>query len=214
MGKEGQSIMKKRKLDPKIIRIGDKVRIANPEFFDGCLYENNIRTKTAEVIEKHGNEIVNFICRLAGITQQTDVIKLMAERNPIDDIAIKKIAKVIAYEIVAKGKKTGNAKKIYTRLCEDERDLVYKVASVRYVHTGIYNEGSCWRSGGYDDPEEWESIPAFLSDIKVHKILSLDFNKGKYLQDQFQHTWHSTDDLIEIEAKNVEKVFEPMEEES
>jgi len=55
---------RKRKLDPKIIRVGDQVKIIIPDFFEACRYDNNIITKTEEVVEQHGKEIRDFIHKM------------------------------------------------------------------------------------------------------------------------------------------------------
>ena len=188
-----------KRLNPKIIRVGDKVKIIKPLLFIRCGYKANIKDMTEKVAEEHRKEIVDFVCWLAGIAQETDLIRLMESRNPIDDIAIQKVAGVIAYELVSQARTTGAERKIYTKEDKSLEGEEYFVQAIMYVQTGIYNKGGCspYSSNPYygDDDVDYHYQPSFLENIKVHKILKLD------------QSWQLHCEELWIEAENVEKVY-------
>ena len=190
--------MKKRKLDPKIIRVGDKVKIINPIFFEGCYYDNNLRDKTTEVAKKHGKEIREFIDKMTGIsTKLTGLImlKMDDERDYSEDISIRKIARVIAYDLVHRDMKTGNERKIFTYPLERNKGLICKVEAIKIIKTGFYFPPN----NHYDSYNgEYCGEPGGLEKEKTHKILTL--------HDELM--WREYSTSLQIEAKNIEKVYE------
>src|ERR1035437_6191904 len=52
---------KKRKLDPKIIRIGDKIKIINPEIITRVGYPMSFNDAIEDVEKIYRNEIIDFL---------------------------------------------------------------------------------------------------------------------------------------------------------
>lgn len=185
--------MRKRKPDPKIIRIGDEVKIVNPELFDGCLYDNNIDDRTRALAQQHGQEIWDFVCKFLSPQSTGEIMEtIFEEHNFTRDRAVGKIANAIAYELVGQQMRLGNEKKIVARLVPEYLGDVMTVRDIKFVHTGKYHPSETSRSY-YDG--EIDYIPAYLYDRKVHKILRID--------DCWEYD--ESDQGIWIEAKNVVK---------
>ena len=173
-----------------IIRVGDKVKIVYPAFFDGCRYDNNIQSEMDEVIEKHGREIRDFLDKLIGV-DPLFVRDYLEEASLSQDRAVRRVARGVAYDSVRRKMKGGNEKKIFTHLAwEYEGDIVV-VQAIKYVHTGKYEPMTYCHSRDGDV----DYTPAYLHDRKVHKILDIDYEKKWQPK---THWW--------IEAKNVEKM--------
>jgi len=190
--------MRKRKLNPKIIRVGDKVIVTNPEFFDGCFYENNIKTRSAEIWKEHSKAIQEFIDSI--VVRSHDIkmpnFEVTKFYPDLPDETEKRICNVLAYDIVAMNRKDGNKKVIVTRKDESEAGKLFEVKGIKFVHTGTYNKGHRYMS--YDGEDY---CPSYLSEIKVHKILKLDYFHWK------DASWRESGEDIMIEAIHVEKVM-------
>lgn len=182
-----------------IIRIGDLVRVINPEFFHSCRYENNIQSKTLEVIQEHGEKIRDFYRTLIHGPNYREGLIWAKETDFHQDKPLKMIARGIAYELVSIGKRSGNKKQVFTTRLPDYAGTIMKVSDIRFVHSGTYDKG--WYSPGnyYDCDDDWE--PPSLYDRKVHKILKV-------------HDASFWCEKLEIEAIQVKKINpEEMEDE-
>jgi hypothetical protein len=190
-----QKKKRRRRLDPKIIRVGDIVRVVNPIFFDRCVYENNIKDVTEKVMSECRNEIEEFILRLAGILKSRP-IELGTLNYNLSAVAIYKVARVIAYEIVSKKKIDGAKKMLFIEEYPDYKGQLFMVGSIKQVQTGVYVSRYRKYRGFSDEIDDYE--PAYLSEVKCHKILSLRDTNGV--------NWWSGNEL-RIEATNVEKIM-------
>lgn len=185
--------MRKRKLNPNIIRVGDKVKIINPEFFLRCGYDNNHKG-ACEIIDKTYKHQINrfiYIWEQSLMKRKTGSIplcKLICENSSI----YLKIASALAYDLVNKNMKEGVERKIYTERVDFYRSNIFFVSSIEYVRTGIYH----LPYGGYNNgTEEYDYKPGYLDRPVVRKILY--FNEFLY---------GLSGDKTAIEDCNVEKI--------
>ncbi len=181
----------------KIIRVGDKVKIINPEFFVGCYYDNNLKDTMDEVYEKYEIEIRRFIIKtLSGKDDHRDDeairTQIMMERP---SKAVEYIAKGLAYELVGRRIKEGNERKIHTCLLPEYQNNIFEVTDIQYCQTGFFDRGY-YSPGSYFEPEG-EYIPNGLTKIKVHKILTIFLANSVHAID---------DEGMKIETIHVEKV--------
>lgn len=169
----------KRKLNPKIIRVGDLVKIINPEVFIRCGYPLDFEKMLFDVRDKYKQDVdafMNVILMRNGINHG-DI-----SANPYYEVA-NKLFKAITYMLLHVKGFGGKERKIYTENREEIINEQFFVHKIFFVKTGKYYP--IVSSGGYFEQKEYE--PAYLDNQEAHKILILrDFN---------------------IEAKNVEKVY-------
>jgi hypothetical protein len=181
----------------KIIRVGDKVKIINPEFFVGCYYDNNLKDTMDEVYEKHEIEIRRFITKtLSGVEDHRPDEAIRTQilmQRPSK--AVEYIAKGLAYELVGCRMAEGNERKIHTCLLPEYQNNIFEVTDIQYCQTGFFDRGY-YKPGSYFEPEG-EYITNGLTKIKVHKILTIFLTNSV----------HAVDDKgMKIEAIHIEKV--------
>jgi hypothetical protein len=171
-----------------IIRVGDIVEITNPEKFLRCGYPLN----TELVIRNHmtKDDVKNIDNLLDGM----GINGHGKEYNILYDKIVTAIAR---YKLQDLGW-GGNNRNIYT-----EKDLslvgkTYKVVEKRTVQTGTRING--WYYSYYNEGES----PSFKS-AGSHVILKLSENLNN-LTLKSAWTIYLTDELFEIEAKNVKKL--------
>ena len=190
---------KKKKLNPKIIRIGDRVRIINPEVITRIGYPMSFGEACEEVEKLHKNKIINFLKEI-----YPDIkidIKLLFEDFITCEYqklkSYKKIIYALAYEHMQNRGFGGNKRELHI---EYRRDLLGEFANVYNTFirkTGIYYPPS----GGYDSwNNEYDYNPGGLDKIKTHKILEI----YPYNFNQVVQNW--SDRYLKIEACNVEKL--------
>jgi hypothetical protein len=154
--------------NPNIIRVGDYIRIINPELFVRCGYPLTIKVQQEDIEKQFGDDIRLLINKVG--LQYTS----FAENKTFNEIS-----QSLAYYMVKQKKFGGNERKIYTKTCEELIENVYKVINIKIVKTGIYCVGGY---SGYEG-QEWE--PASLENPKTHKILELDmFHEFPFIEDK------------------------------
>lgn len=187
------------KLDPNIIRVGDKVKIVNPEFFDRCGYPMSLKSAIDEVSNKFKPQIMKLLSAMfkESLSEkhydremlEKDLDMLMAY-NPYNR-HFEEIAKAAGSVWIKSNGYGGDERRIYTKICEDYRGKIAIVDSIRMVKTGDYVPAS----GGNDYWGESDYEPAYLTNQKSHKILSI-----------FYPRLISTGEYNEIEEIHVEKI--------
>src|SRR5574343_291263 len=188
-----------KKLNPDIIRIGDKVKIINPELFVRCGYELVPGDLYEEIAKKYKEQIDNFLRSVFGPPKSkminSDVFgELRSEFYNQDVYTVEgKIIDALCYYEVKRRKFGGNERKIYTEPDEKCKNKIGIVERIKFVKTGIYSPG--YESGGnWACEPEWH--PPYLKDETTHKILTVKINN---------HPFYSH---ISIESIHVEKVIE------
>ena len=198
-----------KKLDPKIIRVYDKVRIINPIIFIRCGYPLGIEDMRKEIEEYYGTVIDD----LYRSVQKGDKLMLRDANGKYEDGAFIKveyptckenhnhneIINALAYSRLKAKKFGGTTRSLHTKVMEELRGKETTVDAIKIVQTGEYFPNS----GGYDYwSGGYEYEPAGLTDVKSHKILTLNPIYSFPTND-----WHVMDTPeIKIEAINVEKI--------
>lgn len=195
--------MRKPRLDPKVIRSGDRVKIINPEVFVRCGYPLCKEDLKEELYKKYGRIIDSLLCSARNDKEfvlTDEPSSNLFEETKYNSEIINILASV---QLVAK-KFGGKERKIFTQRYDALKDKIFYVAGKRIVVTGEYVPGY----GGGMFSEDCE--PPYLTGVKTHKILLLDLCR-KEIDEDFK-TKHMRSNLwikhqpVEIEAKNVEKL--------
>jgi len=183
------------KKDPKIIRVGDKVRIVNPYFFVRVGYPLTPAMAEEEIAEFFSKEINEFLNKIKPTDSKADHPLSLGQRDR-DKKSFDRVVRALSYDWVKLRGFGGRERKIYSEPVTIPEDCIATVISIKYVKTGTYEYGSggqynAW-NGDYDDYQ-----PAYLSDEKTHKILEVDYRRIIFADND---QW--------IEAANVEKIHE------
>lgn len=169
--------------DPKIIRVGDEVKIISPCFFDRCGYPMTLDDGRKYVQENYCEKVKVFINDLGFF----DKDRVLFDYDIDASLTYDRIVTALAYACVKKQGFGGNEKKIYTTCYKYYKDRVYIVDDIRFVKTGVYSPGSYNAGCNYYYGGE-DYSPPFLAKEQTHKILSVGIG--------------------EIECNNVEKIYD------
>jgi len=196
---------KYKKLDPKIIRDGDIVKIINPITFVRCGYPLGIEDMRKEVQEKFGPAIDNLYVSVQSGDKliQKDMIGeyeygLKIDSNPSKKYKHFEIVNALAYARLYSKGFGGKERNLHTKTIEGLKDKEAQVISIEIVKTGTYIKGS-GRVFYYDGDCDYE--PSYLANSKTHKILTLDI-----FEPNTTGNWLPSKDFIKIEAIHVEKL--------
>ena len=199
---------KKRKLDPKIIRVDDIVRIDNPEMFIRCGYPLCINDMCEE-IEKHFKNVIEDL--IYSVSNGDEFVRRDDRENhsdkwgtirPIlhsnDDYG--RIYRELAYRRLQGKNFGGNERKVFTEKVESVRGKKARVVGIKFVKTGIRHNGYSGYDYSYGN-HDYE--PPYLSDEKTHKILQIDL-----IEPVEYGNWTEGIDNHRIEAIHVTKVHD------
>jgi len=194
---------RKRKLDPKTIRIGDKVKIITPKMFVRCGYPLCVRDMAEEVEEIFGDRIRDLMYSVGfdEFKKYEEIIKIKPANK--EDRNYSKIVMELARIRLSKKKYGGDKRRVHTKIDEIMRGKEVYVENIQFVKSGTYNEG--WSSLDYWSGEV-DYMPNYLSDTKTHKILTI----SSYM-DNFLHVDYRYEDHDRIEAIHVEKIQDEAE---
>ena len=156
--------MKRKRNDPLYVKIGDWVRINNPQMFVRCGYPLSFEDVLQDIIKNHLNEIKDFIEKTVLSSKNYNPNR----KEELRKSSIRKIANTLAYEKLRAEKFGGNKRTIHVKVDESMRDKIYQVKSTRCVMTGNYIPCSGWNYNGCDEYEH-----PYLGDQKCHRILTL-----------------------------------------
>ena len=198
-----------RKLDPKIIRKGDYVKVINPHQFVRCGYPISFADMCERVRKEHMHKIDSMMESILG-KPEIKISKTSLEERWSRHY---NIVKIIAYHLLKKEGFGGNERKIFTEERTILKDVIGKVIDIRYVKTGTRVPASRY-SGGYDG---YDYEPPYLDNEKTNKILDINlFRRGDVDEEKIKRgdsnimavsypviLWN---DSVKIEAKNVEKL--------
>lgn len=157
--------MRKRRLDPKIIRIGDRVNIIKNRPIQRVGYPKSVKDYYDRVREEQGDDITRMLLRAESIpgTHRWDISH---KAKGVEKLIVHNLAYLMAR---ADGF-GGRERQIFF---EEPRKLEkgpYVVKGVRIVQTGRYYP-PC---GGYDPYHcEYDWEPGGIAEAKTHKILQL-----------------------------------------
>lgn len=200
------------KKDPKIIRVGDTVKIINPELFVRCGYPLSRNDCVGMIEKQYESDIIDLIhCVYQGIDfikrdadgkfpDSSFVLKNDVFSDKFDDSfrlssVYREIVDRLSYAKLISLNFGGNERKIFIEKKEEFRNKVAKVVGIRFVKTGIYGAGYQFAD------DDW--CQSGLSNEKTHKILKLNS-----LGENRSNKWTVYGQNISIEAIHTEKIFE------
>ena len=173
-------------LRKNIIRIGDKVKIINPEIFQRVGYP---LTKQ-EIIDKFTKDekaIIEELMNSFGVSYSSGFFCLAPARN--QDV-FDRIADALAYGRIRQQGYGGKERKIYTKYDKDLLNVNAVVTNRKVVNTGIYN--SAWG-------DEYDYEPAYLGKQQSHVILTV-------VPNVWEHDTITTYREVKIEKIHLEKI--------
>jgi len=180
MSSDHKSYKQLKKLDPNIIRVGDRVMIANPTLFIRCGYPLSKAEMVKEVNGHFGEIIDDLIYSATSGNIFTKKHHAFAPIPPIKDLFAEdipkhvgkntrdKIVEELASCRIFARKFGGSDRTLHTKHCPELRGRIFQVAKIKFVTTGKY-----WPSRGNISDWEDDYEPPCLSEQKVHKILTL-----------------------------------------
>ena len=171
--------MKKKKLNQKIIRVGDWVEIINPVFVTRYGYPltfndayDFIKTNFINQIIEFQGQIINKIKKTSEpLDNELELISLLFSQNQNNKLT-DKIIKAFAYEYLDIKHFGGKERKLYTEIMDKCKGEQVQVSRIKIVKTGVYYPPS----GGYcsfDDDCCYE--PGGLNNQQTHKLLEVCF---------------------------------------
>lgn len=198
----------KRKLDPKIIRVGDQVKITNCMFFVRCGYPLCIKDLAESIMLRSKADIFNLLKKEVYPDLNINMLNekyLINTKNgkkvsSLDD-SIERICKTIASIKIKVDRWGGNRREIYEKSIPDLKNECFIVREIKFVKTGERYQGSGYTID-YFGEEDYD--PTYLDVDKTHKILTLDYVHAVQM-DKLDYLNLEEDDL-RIQALNVLKV--------
>jgi hypothetical protein len=187
-----------RKLSPNIIRIGDTIKIINPEIVIRVGYPMSFDDACKEVKELHHEKIITFLQEIYP-SREVKLGKIIGEIT-CDYPKLKaydKIIKALAFEHLRNKGFGGEERKLYTENRQELIGITAKVTKIFIRRTGIYFAPS----GGYSYDGDYDYDPGGLDKMKTHKILELDYWLSNLLEVNSRES-----NYAQIEACNVEKI--------
>ncbi len=191
-----------KRVKKQVFRIGDTVKIINPEFvlrvgYPLCLADSIEKFRTGE------NEkiITEFLSKFCIHDKMVDLLGLNPENHCVGTVRYK-IERALAYNDIKQRGFGGNERKIFTEKNESGMGCIGKIIDKRVVKTGK-------RVGGYyvEDGDGGNDEPPELRNAKSHVLLKIRVNpsiKPSYFMDFDSTSFFEN----EIEECNVEKVME------
>ncbi|MFA7219193.1 MAG: hypothetical protein WC119_01640 [Synergistaceae bacterium] len=196
--------MSKQK-DKNYPRVGDFVRIDNPQMFIRCGYPLGINDVREEIRKNHLKKIEDFITGI--LCEEGNGNKSLDNsfgdlRNNVPSICAWKIINALAYERLKAKKFGGRERSIHTEFDKNAKGKIFKINKTRCVMTGTYSPPS----GGYDYwSGEYDYEPGYLNNQERHRILML--SPCEYTE----NVW-SMGGYYEIEDCHVTKIEDPEKE--
>jgi len=207
-----------KKLDPKIIRVGDYVKIVNPDMFIRCGYPLSKMDMVKEV-EEHFSKIIEDLAYSVAkgdvFVQRDDKGLYPGQKDnfiitPLSELRSRGVNREIIEALAVKRLFArdfgGNVRSIHTKRRSEFQGAFSKVVGIKFVKTGTRVSGFSSRSSYYDS--EIEYSPPYLEHEKTHKILRV------WVGNKFQDSnwdascWSGHRGEAFIEATNVEKMYE------
>jgi len=206
----------KRKLDPRIIRVGDLVKVENCMFFVRCGYPLCLKDLTSDIVEKRRKEIYDLITSefppttkkyftidsLAGCDSvPLNAVSLDSNYKEYEELA-EQIARKMAQVKIVEKKYGGSSREIYEKSIPGLKNEEFVVKEINFVRTGTRVAGSGASYGYFDS--EWEYEPPTFDCDKTYKILSLSYKDND--QEDRLECLNLKDEDLRIQVDNVVKI--------
>ncbi len=157
------------------IKIGDYVRIDNPEMFIRCGYPLSLEDVRKEIKDNNFIDIEKFIISMVygeDNVKDFNLNNVLSHKDTYlnQSKSSQAIINILAYEILRHRNFGGRERSIHTKTVEENRGKIFQVTGTKMCVTGNYVAGSCsqdYWSGEYD----YE--PPYLQNQKSHRILSV-----------------------------------------
>ena len=178
-----------KKLNPNIIRIGDKVKIIKPFIFIRCGYPMSKKDIKESLSKEKLDLLENFVYNFTGLTRDVFTPNYRAD-NIID-----KVKDQLAFGILVANGFGGNTRSIHSKERPELLNITGVVRTRRVVRTGVHERGSRDQETGYYDP-------SYLGNVKSHIIFGIDIDLN------YDMIGFIDDFDINIEGINLEKIHE------
>lgn len=191
----------KRKLDPKIIRVDDQVKITNCMFFVRCGYPLCVKDLTESIMSRNKADISNLLQKEVHPKLSSNMHGSWTMNAEVLDSEIERVCKTIASIKIVVDNWGGNRREIYEKSIPDLKNECFIVKEIKFVKTGIRHQGGGY-TYSYFGEEDYD--PTYLDVDKTYKILTLDYidiaqrEKLEYL--------NLEEDDLRIQTLNVLKV--------
>lgn len=189
-----------------VYKVGDIVRIKNPEFVLRVGYPWDKEHVKKHVITPEQKRSIEDIFVKFGLA--TTFEGAIVPNNTWFETAYDKIIDEMAYWVLKENGFGGSERKLHTVLKEKYHDKLAEVRLKRVVKTGTYQYGSC---GSYYYPDDCS--PPYLSNEKTHVLLGVAIFSDDEMWTHYNVFSPENDDIssknsngYEIDSVNVEFV--------
>lgn len=182
-----------------IIRIGDEVEVINPIFVKRCGYPLCISDLEKELVDKHGDDIRDFLIKV-GVCKKT-TYDIFDNENNRPYIPVKVLEEMARIMLRSRGF-GGDERSLHTEEKTDVMGKRYSVLGRKVVKTGTRMHGSHSRS--YDG--EYEYDPPYLADEKTHLLFFIDESTRFNSIYSRVSEWKNKSGIGWIEAINLKKL--------
>jgi hypothetical protein len=154
-------------LRKNVIRVGDYVKIINPELVLRCGYPLTKKIVKDTIITAEQKDSIHGVLKSFGVIPLPDILDFdNALSNSDYENSYDKILDILAYEVLKKKGYGGKEKRLRTIKRPSLQDKFRYVIERKVVKTGDYNNGYRHNYfGGHDDYE-----PPYLSNEKTHVL--------------------------------------------
>jgi hypothetical protein len=179
--------MSKRK---NVIRVGDKVKIINPEVFVRTGYPLTTDMVKESHITDEQKQLMRGLLRTVGLNYNFS--------SGCYDREYDKLEHVFSTIVLKSKGFGGNERSVHTETKPEYKDRIGTVISKRYVKVGTYNSATNYQ-GYFDDYPEYE--PAYLKNEKTVIIYNVSIGERDTIFNDYVEFPQSSVEKMPIETK-------------
>jgi hypothetical protein len=179
--------MSKRK---NVIRVGDKVKIINPEVFVRPGYPLTTDMIKESHITDEQKQLMRGLLRTVGLNYNFS--------SGCYDREYDKLEHVFSTIVLKSKGFGGNERSVHTETKPEYKDRIGTVISKRYVKVGTYNSATSYQ-GYFDDYPEYE--PAYLKNEKTVIIYNVSIGERDTIFNDYVEFPQSSVEKMPIETK-------------
>ena len=198
------NVVKKKRLNPKVIRRGDLITIENCMFFVRCGYPLCISDLTKDILERRKKEIYQLIeLEFPGYSNRKSILGSVSVKDAVEaDNIAEQVARKLAMEKIVWERYGGSEREIYEKSIPDLKNEEFIVREINFVKTGTRIAGS---GSSYSYFGEYEYDPPTFDVDKTYKILTLQY-KDSEQELRLEHL-NLQDEDLRIRVDNVQKII-------